>query len=128
MYTSSYSLIFGVINLQIIEHIMAKDDDFYEKVYAVVRQIPYCRVTTYGAIARHIGAAGSARTVGYALNVSADIPAHRVVNRNGLLTGKNHFSGTTLMADLLRSEGIEVMNDRVVDLEKVLWKPGEQKH
>ena len=107
---------------------MAKDD-FYEKVYAVVKKIPPGRVTTYGAIARHIGAAKSARTVGYALNASItkgeDIPAHRVVNRNGLLTGKNHFLGATLMADLLRSEGIEVEDDQVVDFEKVFWEVGE---
>jgi len=83
---------------------------FFEKVYLVAKQIPYGRVTSYGAIAKYLGAAKSARIVGYAMNGShgKDVPAHRVVNRKGLLTGKHHFEGTNLMQQLLESEGIEV--------------------
>jgi methylated-DNA-protein-cysteine methyltransferase-like protein len=83
---------------------------FFERVYKVVRQIPYGRVTNYGAIAKYLGAARSSRLVGYAMNAShtKDVPAHRVVNRNGLLTGKHHFEGTKLMQQLLENEGISV--------------------
>jgi methylated-DNA-protein-cysteine methyltransferase-like protein len=100
--------------------------DFYQKVYAVVRQIPYGKVTTYGAIAKHIGAAKSARTVGYAMNVShslEDVPAHRVVNRNGVLTGKHHFSGLNAMQQLLEEEGVKVKDDQIINFEKHLWIP-----
>ncbi|HET8809236.1 MAG TPA: MGMT family protein [Flavobacteriaceae bacterium] len=102
------------------------EENFFEKVYAVARQIPYGKVTSYGAIAKAIGAGKSARMVGYAMNGAsniADIPAHRVVNRNGVLTGKHHFKGTNLMQQLLESEGIVVKNDQIQNLEKVLWKP-----
>lgn len=105
---------------------MALQDNFFERVYAVVRQIPEGRVTTYGAIARAIGAARSARMVGYAMNASHDddtVPAHRVVNRNGLLTGKFHFDGTNLMQQLLESEGIEVVDNKVVNFKGILWEP-----
>jgi len=106
---------------------MAKtQNDFFFNVYAVVRQIPYGKVTTYGAIARAIGAAGSARTVGYAMNASHqydDIPAHRVVNRNGVLTGKHHFPGTNVMQQMLEAEGIEVVDDRIVNFQEHLWVP-----
>ncbi len=99
--------------------------NFFESVYKVVNLIPYGRVTSYGAIANYLGAKGSARLVGYAMNNSheKDVPAHRVVNRKGLLTGKHHFSGTNLMQQLLESEGIRVINNQIQDLETVFWDP-----
>lgn len=100
--------------------------NFFDKVYEITRQIPFGKVTTYGLIAKKIGAPRSARMVGYALNASAlqaDIPAHRVVNRKGLLTGKSHFQGTHLMQQLLESEGVKVENNQIVDLEAHLWFP-----
>lgn len=103
---------------------MAADDNFFEKVYAVTRQIPYGKVTSYGAIAKAIGSGRSARMVGWAMNnCPEDVPAHRVVNRIGLLTGKHHFDGTNLMQQLLESEGVEVEDNQIVDFEKYLWKP-----
>ncbi|MDM1352802.1 MGMT family protein [Myroides marinus] len=105
---------------------MALQANFFERVYAVVRQIPEGRVTTYGAIARAIGAARSARMVGYAMNASHDddtVPAHRVVNRNGLLTGKFHFDGTNLMQQLLENEGIKVVDNKIVNFKELLWEP-----
>ncbi|MFV8356290.1 MGMT family protein [Flavobacterium sp. XS1P32] len=102
------------------------DDNFFERVYAVVRQIPYGKVTSYGAIAKALGTARSARMVGWAMNAShtlGDVPAHRVVNRNGLLTGKLHFDGTNLMQQLLENEGIVVVNNQIVDLDSVFWVP-----
>lgn len=98
---------------------------FFDKVYEVAKQIPYGRVTSYGAIANYLGAARSARMVGYAMNVShgKDIPAHRVVNRNGLLTGKHHFDGTNLMQQLLESEGIKVKNNQIQQFETLFWEP-----
>ena len=101
-------------------------NDFFERVYQIVRQIPEGRVTSYGAIAKAIGAARSARMVGYAMNAShhlEDVPAHRVVNRNGVLTGKHHFDGTNLMQQLLENEGIKVVNNQIVDFEKHFWEP-----
>lgn len=101
-------------------------DNFFERVYAIVRQIPYGRVTSYGAIAKVLGSARSARMVGWAMNAShniEDIPAHRVVNRKGLLTGKHHFEGTSLMQQLLENEGIEVADHQVVDFERHFWQP-----
>jgi methylated-DNA-protein-cysteine methyltransferase-like protein len=104
-----------------------KDDSFFEKVYDVTRQIPKGRVTSYGAIARYLGAPGSARMVGWALNNchsrSEFIPAHRVVNRNGLLTGKAHFAGPDVMKDLLENENIQVDNDQIVDFHRIFWDP-----
>ena len=99
--------------------------NFFEKVYEVARQVPYGRVTSYGAIANFLGAAKSARMVGYALNGShdKDVPAHRVVNRNGLLTGKHHFEGTNLMQQLLESEGIEVKDNQIQNFDEVFWEP-----
>ncbi|MDX5325330.1 MAG: MGMT family protein [Bacteroidota bacterium] len=100
--------------------------DFFDRVYEVVRQIPYGRVTSYGAIAKFLGAARSSRMVGYAMNAShaiEDVPAHRVVNRNGLLTGKHHFGGSRVMEQLLESEGIEVVDDRVVRFDDLFWDP-----
>ncbi|MGL4582288.1 MAG: MGMT family protein [Flavobacterium sp.] len=105
---------------------MADKDNFFERVFAVARQIPEGRVTTYGAIARAIGAARSARMVGYAMNASHNddtVPAHRVVNRNGMLTGKFHFDGTNLMQQLLENEGIEVIDNKVVNFKELLWEP-----
>jgi methylated-DNA-protein-cysteine methyltransferase-like protein len=102
-------------------------NDFYSKVYAVVRKIPKGKVCTYGDIAAFIGTKGSARTVGYAMNnahqVTPPVPAHRVVNRNGLLTGKHHFGTPTLMQQLLENEGVRVIDDRVQDFENKRWKP-----
>ncbi|WP_339610820.1 MGMT family protein [uncultured Planktosalinus sp.] len=105
------------------------ENNFFERVYEVVRQIPYGKVTSYGAIAKHIGAAGSARMVGWAMNAShnlPDVPAHRVVNRKGLLTGKHHFDGTNLMQQLLESEGINVIDNQILDFEKHFWDPGSE--
>ena len=103
------------------------DLDFYEKVYEVVRQVPYGRVTSYGAIANFLGAPRSARMVGYAMNLShdKDVPAHRVVNRNGLLTGKFHFAVIHLMQQLLESEGVRVVNDAVQDFDRLFWDPAQ---
>ncbi len=104
----------------------ATNDNFFERVYEVARQIPYGKVTSYGAIAKVLGAARSARMVGWAMNAShnlEDVPAHRVVNRSGLLTGKHHFDGTNLMQQLLESEGIEVKENQIVDFEKHFWTP-----
>ena len=103
-----------------------KDTNFFEKVYAVVRQIPEGNITSYGAIARYLGSAQSARMVGWAMNAAhshVDVPAHRVVNRNGLLTGKHHFSGTHLMQQLLENEGLTIVEDQIQDFEKHFWDP-----
>ena len=102
------------------------NDNFFERVYAVARQIPYGKVTSYGAIAKTLGTARSARMVGWAMNAAhnlEDVPAHRVVNRKGLLTGKHHFDGTNLMQQLLESEGIVVENNQIMDFEKHFWEP-----
>ena len=99
--------------------------DFFERVYEVTKLIPFGKVTSYGAIATYLGAARSARMVGWAMNNShgKEVPAHRVVNRKGLLTGKHHFEGTNLMQQLLESEGIIVVDNQIQDLEKVFWDP-----
>ena len=100
--------------------------NFFDKVYQVAKQIPYGRVTSYGAIANYLGAARSARMVGYAMNAShlmKDIPAHRVVNRKGLLTGKQHFEGTNLMQQLLENEGIKVVDNQIQGFDKIFWSP-----
>ncbi len=100
--------------------------NFFDRVYAVARQIPYGKVTSYGAIAKAIGSGRSARMVGYAMNACGgrdDVPAHRVVNRKGLLTGKHHFDGANLMQQLLESEGVEVIDNQIVDFEKHFWQP-----
>lgn len=100
---------------------------FFEGVFDVVRLIPSGRVTSYGAIAEYLGTRGSARMVGWAMNAShtqvTDIPAHRVVNRNGLLTGKHHFGTPVIMQRLLENEGIEVLDDKVVHFDRVFWNP-----
>ena len=105
---------------------MKDSDNFFEKVYEVTKLIPFGRVTSYGAIAKYLGTARSARMVGWALNVShnnTDIPAHRVVNRKGLLTGKFHFDGTNLMQQLLENEGIIVKESQIQNFSDVFWDP-----
>lgn len=100
--------------------------NFFERVYAVARQIPFGKVTSYGAIAKALGSGRSARMVGWAMNAShamEDVPAHRVVNRKGLLTGKMHFDGTNLMQQLLESEGITVVDNQIQDFQEVFWTP-----
>jgi len=104
-----------------------KSDNFYDKVYKIARLVPFGRVTSYGAIAAYLGAARSARMVGWAMNNShnqtQEVPAHRVVNRKGLLTGKHHFDGTNLMQQLLENEGIVVVENQIENFEKVFWNP-----
>jgi len=102
------------------------NESFFDKVYTIVRKIPYGKVTTYGLIARYLGTPKSARMVGYAMNSShkfSDIPAHRVVNRNGLLTGKHHFFGSSLMQELLENEGVIVTDNKIKNFNDVLWDP-----
>ncbi len=104
-------------------------NDLYNRIYDIVKQIPPGRVTSYGAIAACIGSAGSARLVGWAMNAShysvPGIPAHRVVNRNGLLSGKHHFDTPLAMQELLESEGVRIEDDQVVDFEKLFWNPAD---
>ena len=106
------------------------DKDFFNMVYQVVRLIPKGRVTSYGAIAAYLGAKSSSRVVGYAMNgahrVKPKVPAHRVVNRNGLLTGKHHFETPYQMQELLEKEKIKVKDDKVVDFKKLYWDPFEE--
>jgi len=100
--------------------------NFFNKVYEVVKLIPYGKVTSYGAIAKYLGAAKSARMVGYAMNAShtmQDVPAHRVVNRKGLLTGKYHFDGTNLMQQLLENEGVVIIDNQIQNFEAIFWDP-----
>lgn len=106
---------------------------FFEKVYDVVREIPYGKVTSYGAIAAYLGSKGSARMVGWAMNsaknLPENLPAHRVVNSSGLLTGKRHFGGGNIMTELLESEGIVIEGDKISDFKEVFWDPAiELKH
>jgi methylated-DNA-protein-cysteine methyltransferase-like protein len=105
----------------------SKDNDFFSRVYEVTRLIPYGRVTSYGAIARYLGTRKSARMVGWALNVSHTtseyIPAHRVVNRNGLLTGKFHFGNTSTMQQLLENEGFFIEDDKILNFREKFWDP-----
>ena len=101
-------------------------DNFFDRVYEVVKKIPYGRVTNYGSIAKYLGSAKSSRAVGYAMNAShniADVPAHRVVNKVGLLTGKHHFFGSNLMKDLLESEGVEIIDNQVIQFDSLYWDP-----
>ena len=102
--------------------------DFFQKVYQVTQQIPEGRITTYGTIANYLGAPRSARMVGWALNKSnvRDVPAHRVVNRNGLLTGKFHFDGTNLIKELLENEGILVVDNQIQEMENYFWDPAKE--
>jgi methylated-DNA-protein-cysteine methyltransferase related protein len=107
-----------------------KEQSFFEKVYQIVKLIPKGRVTSYGAIAEHLGSKGSARMVGWAMNKSLsfpeNLPAHRVVNRKGMLTGKIHFGGTNTMQQLLESEGLIIEDDQIIDFEKVFWDLGKE--
>lgn len=107
----------------------AKNDSFFQMVYAVAREVPPGRVTSYGAIARYLGAAGSARMVGWAMNQAhtqvPKVPAHRVVNRNGLLTGKHHFAYPEQMQELLEKEGVKVKDDQILDFGEIYWDPFE---
>lgn len=108
---------------------MKEDINFFDRVYEVVKQIPPGRVTSYGAIAKYLGAARSARMVGWAMNNSHnrdDVPAQRVVNRLGMLTGKHHFKGTNVMQQMLESEGVVIKENRVQDFEKIFWDPGRE--
>ena len=106
---------------------LSTSDSFFEKVYELSRKIPYGKVTSYGEIARCLGMKSSARMVGWAMNnahhQNPPVPAHRVVNRNGLLTGKHHFETPTLMQELLENEGIKVVNDQIQEFESCLWIP-----
>ena len=107
-----------------------KNNDFFESVYEVTLRIPYGRITSYGAIARYLGSGRSARMVGWALNVCHTrpefIPAHRVVNRNGLLTGKRHFGNSSTMQQLLENEGIIVEDDTILNFREHFWDPSKE--
>ena len=103
--------------------------NFFERVYVIARQIPEGKVTSYGAIAKALGTGRSARMVGWAMNAShslEDVPAHRVVNRTGMLTGKHHFSTPEMMQKLLEKEGISVIEDRILQFEKLFWDPSKE--
>ncbi len=105
------------------------ENNFFEQVYAVVKKIPEGRVTSYGAIANFLSAKNAARMVGWAMNAShqmLDVPAHRVVNRNGMLSGKHHFPGEKLMEELLISEGHQISQDQIVNFKKVFWDPSTE--
>ena len=106
-----------------------KKNDFFDMVYEITKLIPYGRVTSYGTIARYLGSGRSARMVGWALNVCSShtefIPAHRVVNRNGLLTGKHHF-GSSTMEQLLTNEGALIENDRIINFKELFWEPFDE--
>jgi len=107
-----------------------RDNCFFSRVYEVTRLVPGGRVTSYGAIARYLGTGRSAIMVGWALNKSFSqspfVPAHRVLNRNGLLTGKRHFGTSTAMQQLLENEGVKVENDKVVEFKKIFWDPSAE--
>lgn len=107
---------------------MSQTSNFFDNCYDVARQIPFGRVTSYGAIAKYLGAPRSARAVGYAMTAShgKDIPAHRVVNRIGLLTGKHHFEGINLMQQLLENEGVKIKDNKIVNFESVFWDPAKE--
>ncbi|MDA3816323.1 MAG: MGMT family protein [Prolixibacteraceae bacterium] len=104
--------------------------DFFQRAYKVVQQIPPGKVTSYGAIARYLGAVKSARMVGWAMNASHSqpdiIPAHRVVNRNGMLTGKNFFGGSTIMQELLENEGLIIEDDKILNFKENFWDPMDE--
>jgi methylated-DNA-protein-cysteine methyltransferase related protein len=105
-------------------------DDFFYMVYEVVRLVPFGRVTTYGAIANYLGVKGSSRMVGWAMNSShshhSPVPAHRVVNRQGLLTGKHHFGHPDIMQQMLEKEGVQVVNDQIVHFKTLFWDPAQE--
>lgn len=109
---------------------MTQNRGFFQRVYDVTRRIPYGRVTTYGAIASYLGSPGAARMVGWAMNQCHSsphyVPAHRVVNRVGLLTGKHHFDGSSLMQEMLENEGAIIEENRIVNMEDMFWDPVEE--
>jgi len=109
---------------------MNDKDSFFQRVYQVVREVPFGRVTTYGAVAAYLGTRGSARMVGWAMNASHThpgfVPAHRVVNRQGMLTGKHHFGGPRVMQELLESEGVRIKEDRIVEFARHFWDPARE--
>ncbi len=108
---------------------MKESLNFFERVYEVAVQIPFGRITSYGAIATYLGAARSARMVGWAMNAShnnTEIPAHRVVNRKGLLTGKHHFDGTNLMQQLLENEGVIIKDNQIQNFDELFWDPSKE--
>ncbi len=109
---------------------MKTDESFFQKVYEVVKLIPPGRVTSYGAIAQYLSTKGSARMVGWAMNASHSsphpIPAHRVVNRNGMLTGKHHFGSPGIMQQLLENEGLVIKDEKIQDFKKYFWHPSEE--
>ena len=110
---------------------MEKPDNFFQKVYKVAKLIPFGRVTSYGAIANYLGSGKSARMVGWAMNAAHnlnDVPAHRVVNRIGVLTGKHHFDGTNLMQQLLESEGVKINNNQILNFKDLFWDPSIELH
>jgi methylated-DNA-protein-cysteine methyltransferase-like protein len=106
---------------------LPREDDWIEKIYVIVRRIPKGKVTSYGTIADAIGSRLTSRMVGWAMNKAGTakpkVPAHRVVNRNGMLTGKHHFASPTLMQELLEAEGLTIINDKIVQLENHFWTP-----
>lgn len=104
------------------------ENNFFEKVYQIVRLIPFGKVSTYGAIGQYLGSSNSARMVGWALNKSTikNVPAHRVVNKQGLLSGKFHFDGVNLMQQLLENEGVVVKNNQIQDMDKYFWDPNKE--
>jgi methylated-DNA-protein-cysteine methyltransferase-like protein len=108
----------------------SKNESFFELVYDVVRLIPKGRVTSYGAVAQCLGTKLSARMVGWAMNgahrVKPKVPAHRVVNRNGMLSGRHHFATPTQMEELLAKEGVKVKNNTIIDFDKHFWNPAEE--
>jgi len=112
------------------KHRQGENKDFFNRVYQVVKLVPSGRVTTYGAIARYIGSPQSSRMVGWAMNnchIHPEyLPAHRVINRNGLLSGKHHFGGPRVMEELLESEGVKVLDDKVVDFSTLFWDPNAE--
>lgn len=116
----------GLVVSQQVPVYMPEQRNYFEEVYEVVRLVPKGRVTTYGAIARYLSLRAGARMVGWAMNGShnyPNVPAHRVVNSAGVLSGKHFFGGPTIMQQLLEDEGVAVVDDRVVDFEKRLWDP-----
>jgi methylated-DNA-protein-cysteine methyltransferase-like protein len=109
--------------------VQSEQNNFFERVYKVTRLIPFGRVTSYGSIAKYLGAPRSARMVGWALNSSHtddSIPAHRVVHRNGILTGKHHFEGTNLMQQLLENENVRVEKNQIIEFKKLFWDPNTE--
>jgi methylated-DNA-protein-cysteine methyltransferase-like protein len=116
--------------ISVFQQTLNMEKDFFQMVYQVVRLVPKGRVTSYGAIAAYLGAKSSSRLVGYAMNgagrVRPKVPAHRVVNRNGILTGKHQFETPYQMQELLEKEKIKVKNDRIVDFKKLFWDPMQE--